>query len=89
MTLNQSLSQLVLAASMVLVAMAISTWQHLGLTKSLAIGAVRGTVQLIFMGLRPCDGFSNQRTVAYWLFNGFDGDFGRAHSGRTTKGKQR
>lgn len=50
MTLNLSLSQLVLAASMVLVAMAISTWQHLGLTKSLAIGAVRGTVQLIFMG---------------------------------------
>ena len=50
MTLDLSLSQLVLAASMVLVAMAISTWQHLGLTRSLAIGAVRGTVQLIFMG---------------------------------------
>ncbi len=32
MTLNLSLSQLVLAASMVLVAMAISTWQHLGLS---------------------------------------------------------
>lgn len=50
MALDLTLGQLWLAALLVLVAMAVSTWQKLGLAKSLAIGAVRATVQLMIMG---------------------------------------
>jgi putative ABC transport system permease protein len=41
---------LALAAALVLVAVAISTWQRLGLARAFAIGAVRATVQLIAVG---------------------------------------
>ncbi len=42
--------QLVLAAALVLVAMGISSWQRLGLTRGFAIGAVRALVQLLAVG---------------------------------------
>lgn len=41
---------LALASALVLVAMAISAWQRLGLVRGFAIGAVRATVQLIAVG---------------------------------------
>jgi putative ABC transport system permease protein len=41
---------LVLASALVLVAMAISAWQRLGLARGFAIGAVRATVQLVAVG---------------------------------------
>lgn len=41
---------LVLAAALVLVAIAISVWQRLGLGKSLLVGAIRATVQLLLIG---------------------------------------
>ncbi|HCN73290.1 MAG TPA: ABC transporter permease, partial [Pusillimonas sp.] len=48
---------LALAVPLVLVAMALSWWQRLGLGKSLFIGAVRATVQLLLIG-----------QVLVWLF---------------------
>ncbi len=50
MTFDLSITQLILAASLVVVAMAVSAWQRLGLVQNLVVGAVRATVQLIFMG---------------------------------------
>ncbi len=89
MTLNLSLSQLVLAASMVLVAMAISTWQHLGLTKSVAIGAVRGTVQLIFMDYVLVTVFRINEPLLIGLLMVLMVIPGSSHRCRATKGKQR
>lgn len=43
-------SDLALASALVLVAMAISSWQRLGLARSFAIGAVRAVVQLVAIG---------------------------------------
>ena len=50
MTLNLSLAQMGTAAVLILITMALSTWQRLGLTKSLLIGALRATAQLTLMG---------------------------------------
>jgi putative ABC transport system permease protein len=41
---------LVLASALVLVAMAISAWQRLGLARGFAVGAVRAVVQLVAVG---------------------------------------
>ena len=41
---------LALASALVLVAMAISAWQRLGLVRGFAIGAVRAVVQLVAVG---------------------------------------
>jgi putative ABC transport system permease protein len=43
-------SDLALAFALVLVAMAISAWQRLGLARGFAIGAARATVQLVAVG---------------------------------------
>jgi putative ABC transport system permease protein len=48
---------LILAAVLVLVAVALSAWQRLGLGKSLLIGAIRAAVQLLVIGY-----------VLVWLF---------------------
>lgn len=48
---------LVFAAAMVMVAVALSAWQRLGLGKSLVVGAIRASVQLIIIG-----------HVLLWLF---------------------
>ncbi|MEP7347276.1 MAG: iron export ABC transporter permease subunit FetB [Gemmatimonadaceae bacterium] len=45
-----SWSDLALASALVLVAMAISAWQRLGLARGFAIGAVRAVVQLVAVG---------------------------------------
>ncbi len=50
MTLNISVEQMLIASSLIVVAMVISSWQKLGLTKNLFIGAIRACVQLMFMG---------------------------------------
>jgi putative ABC transport system permease protein len=42
--------ELGLAAGLVLVAMAVSSWQRLGLTRGFAVGAVRAVVQLLGVG---------------------------------------
>jgi putative ABC transport system permease protein len=42
--------QLMAAAALVLVALALSLWQRLGLEKGLVVGAVRATVQLVAVG---------------------------------------
>src|SRR4051812_26903918 len=39
-----------LAAALVLVAIALSWWQRLGLARGFAIGAIRATVQLVLVG---------------------------------------
>lgn len=41
---------LALASALVLIAMAISAWQRLGLVRGLAVGAVRAVVQLVAVG---------------------------------------
>jgi putative ABC transport system permease protein len=50
--------QLTLACALILVAIALSAWQRLGLAKSLVIGAVRAVVQLTLIGY-----------VLVWLFS--------------------
>jgi putative ABC transport system permease protein len=50
--------QLALASALILVAIALSAWQRLGLGKSLAIGAIRAVIQLTLIGY-----------VLVWLFN--------------------
>ena len=50
MTLDLSLTQLGFAGLLVLIAMAVTTWQKLGIAKSLAVGAIRASVQLTLMG---------------------------------------
>ncbi len=50
--------QLALASALVLVAIALSAWQRLGLGKSLVIGAIRALLQLTLIGY-----------VLVWLFN--------------------
>ena len=50
MTLDLSLTQLGFAGLLVLIAMALTTWQKLGVAKSLAVGAIRASVQLTLMG---------------------------------------
>ncbi|MBI4540978.1 MAG: iron export ABC transporter permease subunit FetB [Gemmatimonadetes bacterium] len=42
--------ELCLAAGLILVALGISSWQRLGLARPLAIGALRGAVQLLLVG---------------------------------------
>lgn len=49
-TINVSWADLALAAALVLVAIAISQWQRLGLARSFLIGAVRAVVQLVAVG---------------------------------------
>ncbi len=49
--------QLTLASALILVAIALSAWQRLGLARSLVIGAVRAVIQLTFIGY-----------VLVWLF---------------------
>jgi len=51
-------AQLALASALVLVAIALSAWQRLGLAKSLVIGAIRAVIQLTLIGY-----------VLVWLFN--------------------
>jgi UDP-glucose/iron transport system permease protein len=48
--LGVSWPDLALASALVMVAMAISAWQRLGLARGFAIGAVRATVQLVAVG---------------------------------------
>jgi putative ABC transport system permease protein len=48
--LELSWPDLALAAALVLVAMAISAWQRLGLARGLAVGAIRAVVQLAAVG---------------------------------------
>ena len=50
--------QLTLASTLVLVAIALSAWQRLGLARSLVIGAIRAVIQLTLIGY-----------VLVWLFN--------------------
>ena len=50
--------QLASASALVLVAIALSAWQRLGLAKSLVIGAIRALIQLTLIGY-----------VLVWLFN--------------------
>ena len=50
MSLYLSIEQMAMAASLVIVAMAISTWLRLGLTQNLFVGAIRACVQLTVMG---------------------------------------
>ena len=50
MSVSLTINQMAMAASLVVVAMAISTWLRLGLTQSLFVGAIRACVQLTFMG---------------------------------------
>ena len=42
--------QLAFAFALILVAIALSAWQRLGLGKSLVIGAVRAVIQLTLIG---------------------------------------
>ena len=49
-TIDISWADLALAAALVLVAVAISHWQRLGLARSFVIGAVRAVVQLVAIG---------------------------------------
>jgi putative ABC transport system permease protein len=49
---------LALASVLILVAIALSAWQRLGLGKSLVIGAIRAVIQLTLIG-----------HVLVWLFN--------------------
>lgn len=50
--------QLTLASALILIAIALSAWQRLGLVKSLVIGAIRAVIQLMLIGY-----------VLVWLFN--------------------
>jgi putative ABC transport system permease protein len=50
--------QLALASALILVAVALSAWQRLGLAKSLVFGAIRAVVQLTLIGY-----------VLVWLFS--------------------
>ena len=50
MSLHLTIEQMAMAASLVVVAMAISTWLRLGLAKNLFVGAVRACIQLTIMG---------------------------------------
>ena len=50
MSLYLSIEQMAMAASLVVVAMAISTWLRLGLTQNLFVGAIRACIQLTIMG---------------------------------------
>ncbi|MGE4370952.1 MAG: iron export ABC transporter permease subunit FetB [Burkholderiaceae bacterium] len=60
-----SAAELMVAVPLVLVAMALSWWQQLGLGKSLAIGAVRATIQLLLIGQALIWLFSADRW--YWV----------------------
>jgi putative ABC transport system permease protein len=51
-------AQLALASPLILVAIALSAWQRLGLAKSLVIGAIRAVIQLTLIGY-----------VLVWLFH--------------------
>jgi putative ABC transport system permease protein len=53
------LGNLLIAAALVGVTAALSAWQHLGLTKSVAIGAIRASVQLLIVAV-----------VLEWIFAG-------------------
>lgn len=48
--IDVSWGDLALAAALVLVAIAISAWQRLGLARGFAVGAVRAVVQLVLVG---------------------------------------
>ncbi len=57
-TIEIGWARLALASALIMVAIALSAWQRLGLAKSLAIGAIRALVQLTLIGY-----------VLVWLFN--------------------
>lgn len=48
--IDVSWPDLALASALVLVAIAVSAWQRLGLARGFAVGAVRATVQLVLVG---------------------------------------
>src|ERR1700682_778760 len=48
--IDVSVTQLALAAALVLVAVAISRWQRLGLERNFLVGAFRAVVQLVAIG---------------------------------------
>jgi putative ABC transport system permease protein len=63
-TIDVSWADLVLAAALVLVAVAISGWQRLGLARGFVVGAIRAVVQLVAVGYVLVYVFA---TARWWL----------------------